>query len=85
MFKPSPEWKQLLGAGERLTPHKVVAQAPWLKGRVLPLLTPEIMLLAFIRTDVSSLGKPLRESGLMIDKLEEAAMRSIENPEKLMF
>jgi hypothetical protein len=85
MFKPSPEWKQLFVAGERLTPHKVVAPGPSLKGRVLPLLTPEIMLLAFIQTDGLPLGNQLRGSGLMVGKLEEAAMRSIEKPETLMF
>ncbi len=80
MFKQSPDWKRLFEAGERLTPYRV----SW-RGKTLPLLTPEVMLLAFIRTEDIPLGKHLRESGLLLDKLEEAANRHIENPEKLMF
>jgi hypothetical protein len=80
MFKRSPDWEQLFATGEKLTPYKV----SW-DDRILPLLTPEVMLLAFIRMTDIPLGKHLEASGLSLGKLEEAANRHIENPEKLMF
>jgi hypothetical protein len=80
MFKESGDWKRLFETGEKLTPHKV----PF-RNRILPLLTLEIMLLAFIRTEGIPLGKHLQDAGLMADKLEESAKRHIDNPEKLMF
>jgi hypothetical protein len=79
-FSESPDLKRLFETGERLTPYKVPE-----RGRNLPLLTPEIMLLAFVRTDGIPLGRHLQDNGLMVDKLDEAANRHIENPEKLMF
>jgi hypothetical protein len=80
IFKRSPDWQRLFETGEKLTPYKV----SW-RGKVLPLLTPEVMLLAFIRTEDIPVGKHLQGTGLLVDKLEEAAKRHIENPEKLMF
>ena len=80
MFEQSPDCKRLFETGEKLTPYKV----SW-RGKILPLLTPEVMLLAFIRTEDIPLGKHLRETGLLLEKLEEAANRHVENPEKLMF
>jgi hypothetical protein len=80
MFKRSPDWRRLFETAEKLTPHKISE-----RGRLLPLLTLEVMLLAFIQTVDIPLGKHLRETGLLVDKLEEAATRHIENPEKLMF
>ena len=79
-FKLSPDWQRLFATGEKLTPHKVSSG-----GKILPLLTPEVMLLAFVRTEEIPVGKHLKETGLLVDKLEEAAMRHRENPEKLMF
>jgi hypothetical protein len=79
MFKQSSDWKRLFETGEKLTPHKVLE-----RGRNLPLLTPEIMLLALVRTDGIPLGRHLQNNGLIVDKLEEAANRHIENPEKLL-
>ncbi len=80
VFQRSPDWQRLFETGEKLTPYKV----PW-RGKILPLLTPEVMLLAFIRTEDISLGKLLQETGLLVDKLEEAAKHHIDKPEKLMF
>ena len=80
MFEQSPDWQRLFAAGEKLTPHKVSWQQ-----KHFPLLTPEVMILALIRTEDLAIGKHLRETGLLVDKLEEAANRHIENPEKLMF
>jgi hypothetical protein len=80
MFKLSPEWKRIFETGERLTPYR----APH-RGRILPLLTPEIMLLAVVRTEGIPIVKHLQNTDLMLDKLEEAAKRHIDNPEKLMF
>ena len=79
-FKWSPDWKLLFETGKKLTPHKV----SW-RGKILPLLTPELMLLAFVRTESIPLGKNLEETGLLMGKLEEAANRRTENPERLMF
>ena len=79
-FTQSSDWERLFATGEKLTPYTA---SHW--DRILPLLTPEIMLLAFIRTEGISLRKPLQESGLMVDRLEEVALRHIDNPEKLMF
>jgi hypothetical protein len=79
-FTQSAEWKRLFDTGERLTAYKVA----WRNG-ILPLLTPEVMLLAFMRTDETPLGKSLQDSGLMVDRLEQAATRHINHPEKLMF
>jgi hypothetical protein len=79
-FQRSPDWQRIVETGEKLTPYKV----PW-RGQILPLLTPEVMLLAFIRTENVFLGKHLQGTGLLVDKLEEAAKRYIEKPEKLMF
>ena len=79
MFKESPDWTRLFKTGESLTPYK----ATW-RDSTLPMLTPEIMLLAFIRTEDIPLGKLLEETGLMVGKLEEVAKRQIENPEELM-
>ena len=75
-FRWSSDWKRLFETGEKLTPYKV----PW-RGKILPLLTPEVMLLAFIRTENIPLGKHLEETGLLVGRLEEAANRHIENPE----
>ena len=80
MFKGSADWQRLFDTGETLTPYKVSE-----RGRLLPLLTPEIMLLAFIRTDDLPLSKHLEETGLLVDELENAAKGHIEHPEKLMF
>ena len=79
MFKESPDWTRLFKTGESLTPYKAT-----LRDSTLPLLTPEIMLLAFIRTEGIPLCQRLEETGLMVDKLEEAANRHIDNPEDLM-
>ena len=79
-FTQSPDLRRLFETGEKLTPHKVTD-----RGKLLPLLTPEIMLLAFIRMENIPLGKHLRDTGLLADKLEESAMHHLEKPEKLMF
>jgi hypothetical protein len=80
MFKLSPDWKRIFETGEKLTPYSA---SHW--DRVLPLLTPEIMLLALIRTEDITIGKHLQNTDLMIDKLEEDAKRHIDDPGKLRF
>jgi hypothetical protein len=79
-FKGSHEWKKLFDLGERLTPYRADFH-----GRNLPLLTPEVMLLAVIRADDLPLGEALLESGVIVNKVEEAATRHIDNPETLRF
>jgi hypothetical protein len=79
-FRLSPDWNRLFETGEKLTPHKVSWQ-----GKSLPLLTPEVMLLALVRTENMLLGKHLEETGLLVGTLEDSAIRHIDNPEKLMF
>jgi hypothetical protein len=46
MFKESPDWQRLFATGEKLTPHRVSFHE-----KNLPLLTPEVMILTFIRTE----------------------------------
>ena len=79
-FKQSPDGKRLFDTGEQLPTYKVSWQ-----NKTLLLLTPEVMVLAFLQTDDIPLGKCLRDPGLMVDNLEETARRHIDCPEKLMF
>jgi hypothetical protein len=78
-FKNSKELKELFSLAEKISPHKADFQ-----GRSLPLLTDEIMLLAATRSE-HPIGKALVESGLDTRKLEERALRQVENPEDLRF
>ena len=78
-FKNSKDLKELFSLGEKISPHRADFQ-----GRSLPLLTDEVMLLATIRSE-HPIGKALVESGLDTRKLEECALRQIENPESLRF
>jgi len=78
-FKRSEELKELFSLGEKISPHRADFQ-----GRSLPLLTDEIMLLAAIRSG-QPIGKALAQSGLDTGKLEERALRHIQNPESLRF
>ena len=78
-FKNSTELKELFSRAEKISPHRADFQ-----GRSLPLLTDEIMLLAAIRSEVP-IGRALVESGLDTGKLEECALRQVENPEGLRF
>lgn len=80
MFRFSPELTRLFEVGEQLTPHRI----DW-QGKTLPLLSPETMLLAVIRTEDIPLAKNLRDTGLLVERLEEAVARPIEKPERLMF
>jgi hypothetical protein len=80
-FKPSDEWKSLFAVGEQITPN----HAADFQGRRLPLLTNEIMMLAMIRSEHLPISKALLESGIAVERLEEAALRHIEDPESLRF
>ncbi|HWZ54490.1 MAG TPA: hypothetical protein VNZ63_00365 [Verrucomicrobiae bacterium] len=81
-FHYSPDCNLVFETAEKLTPY--TAKAPF-SDKTVPLLTPEIVLLAFLRTEALPLGKSLRDSGLIVEQLEKAATRFIENPEKLLF
>ena len=79
-FKLSDDWKKLFALGEHITAYRGDFQ-----GRSLPLLTPEVMLLATIRSQQLPIAKALLESRVIVDKVEEAAIRHVENPEHLRF
>ncbi|HYY68905.1 MAG TPA: hypothetical protein VE734_04170 [Terriglobales bacterium] len=63
-----------------LSPNKVTAFE-----RVVPLITPELFLLATVRTDDLELGRRMAEAGLRLNELEDFATTPLESPEKLRF
>jgi hypothetical protein len=75
-FKPSAQWTALFHTAEALTPMKVTQF-----GRLMPLLTIEIMLLALARSEDTPFAESFRATGAMVDKIEEAVRRPVENPE----
>ena len=80
MFGLSDELKRVYGTAEGLSPNKVTSF-----GRVVPLITPELFLVATVRTEGVELGKRLRDSGIQLRALEEVAVRPLDVPDKLMF
>ena len=80
MFGLSDESKRVYLTAEGLSPNKVTSF-----GRVVPLITPELFLIATVRTEGVELGRRLSDSGIQLSALEEAAIRQLESPDKLMF
>jgi len=80
MFDSSDELKRVYLTAEELSPNKVTTF-----GRVVPLITPELFLVATVRTEGIELGSRLRECGVDLEKLEQVATRQLNDPEKLMF
>ena len=61
-----------------LSPNKVTAFE-----RVVPLITPELFLLATVRTDDLELGRRMAEAGLRLNELEDFATTPLDSLEKL--
>lgn len=80
MFAFSDELKQVYSTIEQLSPNKVT-----MFERVVPLITPELFLLATTRTEGVELGKRMIEAGLRLSELEQAALKVVEAPNKFMF
>jgi len=80
MFGVSDELKQVYSTAEELSPNRVTSY-----GRVVPLITPELFLLATARADGIELGTRLRDSGMELDALEQVALQQLKDPSKLMF
>ena len=79
-FTSSGDLKKVYALAEQLSPYRVNSF-----GNVVPMITPELFLLATSRADGIVLGERLRESGLLIDALQRAATRPLANPEQLIF
>jgi hypothetical protein len=79
-FGLSDELKRVYSTAEGMSPNKVTSF-----GRVVPLITPELFLVATARTEGVELGKRLRDSGIEMGALEEVAIQQLEVPDKLMF
>lgn len=80
MFGLSDELKRVYSTAERISPNKVTSF-----DRVVPLITPELFLLATIGTEGIELGKRLKDAGIQLKALEEVATEQLQSPEKLMF
>lgn len=79
-FTQSEQVQKVYATAEALTPNRVTTF-----GQVVPLITPELFLLAVARTFDVALGKQLAASGLQLDALEQVATAELASPEKLMF
>jgi len=80
MFGLSDELKRVYSTAEQLSPNKVTSF-----GRVVPLITPELFLVAAVRTEGIELGAQLRDSGIELRALEQVAVQQLQEPDKLMF
>jgi hypothetical protein len=79
-FGQSEELKRVYSTAEELSPNKVTSF-----GHVVPMITPELFLLATVRTGGVDLGARLRGFGIDLGKLEQVATEELKQPEKLMF
>jgi hypothetical protein len=77
-FTYSDVLKRTYSTAEHLSPNKVSAFE-----KVVPLITPELFLLATVHTDGVELGKRLVDAGLRIDELAIVATKQLDFPEKL--
>jgi hypothetical protein len=74
------ELKRVYSTAEQLSTNRVT-----FCGRVGPLITSELFLLATVRTEGIDLGARLRDSGIELNTLERVAVHQLKEPEKLMF
>jgi hypothetical protein len=81
MFGRSDDLKRVYATAEEISPNKVSHPV----GVVVPLITPELFLVATVRTDGIVLGPQLRASGIELAALEQIALQHLKEPEKLMF
>lgn len=80
MFGFSDELKRVYSTAGRISPNKVTSF-----DQIVPLITPELFLLATVRTEGVELGQRLKDAGIHLRTLEEVASQQLESPEKLMF
>jgi hypothetical protein len=80
MFGLSDELKRVYSTAEQLSPNKVTSF-----GRVVPLITLELFLVAAVRTEGIELGARLRDFGIELRALEQVAVQQLQEPDKLMF
>jgi hypothetical protein len=73
--------KRVYSTAEEISPNKVTHPV----GVVVPLITPELFLVATVRTDGIELGTRLRDSEIELAALEQFAMQQLKEPDKLMF
>ena len=78
-FERSEDLKKVLLLAEQLSPYQVQSF-----GKVVPMITPELFLLATANADLA-LSHRLMESGLRHDQLRSEATRPLEHPERLLF
>jgi len=80
MFSMSYELKRVYSTAEELSPNKVTSF-----GRIVPLITPELFLVATVRTEGIELAARLKDSGIELGTLEHIAVQQLKEPDKLMF
>jgi hypothetical protein len=80
MFKRTDELNRVYQTAERLSVNNIN-----IVGQVVPLITPEMFLLATIRTEGVELGSRLLEAGLRLDDLEVVACQPLQSPGSLQF
>jgi len=80
-FSRSDDLKRVYSTAEEISPNKVKHPV----AGIVPLITPELFLVATIRTEGVALAIRLRDSGIELAALEQAAMQQLKEPEKLMF
>jgi hypothetical protein len=80
-FSLSDELKRVYSTAEELSPNKVTHPVHG----IVPLITPELFLVATVRSDGIELGRRLRNSGIELAALEQVALQKLKEPDKLMF
>lgn len=80
-FGRSDDLKRVYSTAEEISPNKVTHPV----GVTVPLITPEVFLVATVRTDGIELGTRLRDSGIELAALEQVAIQELKQPGKLMF
>ena len=81
MFSRSDDLKRVYATAEEISPNKVAHAV----GVIVPLITPELFLVATARTDGIEFGTRLRDSGINLLLLEQVALQPLQQPDKLMF
>lgn len=80
MFTRAEDVKRVYTTAENISPNRVQSF-----GRIVPLITPELFLVAILRTEDVPLGKLLRESALRSELLQQVALQKLDEPEKMQF
>lgn len=80
VFSLSDELKRVYSTAEQLSVNRVTSF-----GCAVPLITPELFLVATVRSEGIYLAAPIRDSGIELNTLERIAIQQLKEPEKLMF